>query len=1211
MKVLVWNAPWAVQGDLLFFKNCYLKHLLLQANLLRTQGFDVELVTNDYISEPNVRIESGIKIINLTAAEIHGLSQGIHLPMVNLYKNKDSDFVQKIKTFLTPKLSEHYDAILIWENPVPFLEEMYPDAVIVHQMPGAFSRSPFPATTTFDVDGLYRDGAIHKHSLEIIQDNNLHKSSTLELFREGIKDVYQKLPKLHEVELKKHNFEQLALVPLQVSNHYAFISDTPYASQIDFLHDVLAKSPENTGIVATQYVSPKIHDTVLNPQTYALLKASWPNLIYSPSFDKTQTISQHLLPQVSKVITCSSSVGMQAMLWSRNIEVMGNTFLSHYSDNYLTDLGVNAQVARDNLMTFLLERHQVMSTRLVHDGKFLSELLYALVAKKRANAKGIDKFVKFEEIDNEYPQHLVSAINATKISKDLRSASPALDAELIAVEKFERAIRNNEIESISFDLFDTLIARPVEVPADAYHFLEREALKISRGVTEDFARVRLNAEVETRARSTKGEITLDEIYEQIIEHYQIDPEIIGQIKKKELDLEVALVEKRELGYRLWNVAKASNRPITIISDMYLPYETILAMVEKTGYTGYKKLYVSSDYGVRKKEGGLYDYVIADQRIKPTKHLHVGDNKAADVDQSQARGMFAFRIPRAIDRMRANPHYAKIFNPRSGVGEKSRSVIAGLIANKFFDLPSGPLEQETLFMGSSYKLGYAGLGPVLSGFMVWLSRTAKAQGVSRLYFLSREGWVLKQAYDALTRHIPDAVPSYYLYCSRRAARVAALQTISDITSVACQPFEAGVSLRDLLKNRFGLSSTPEIEQIVFDNSGLTIDQPLSSDSAGRVAFSKVCVNLSSEILAHAQTEREAYQKYLQVSGIASESQPAIVDIGWKGNMQGSLGNLIGRPLQGYYYATLQGAERWEILGHKLSAYAGESLSVGHESALTSNRHICEFLTCKAAGSLVCFEFDYQGNLTPKFRTETEQSRRNILIEEIHRGAIDFSADLAARFKGVQDGVLIDPQLAERVFKTFLTSPIKADAKLLLGYAFEDAFGGVERKFVIAEDASLVSVWQKGSALFHTQPPKKPAAPAKTPAPQKPATPPAKPAVKPDAKAAAPAAKTEAPKEVKKPAKPANDASTQTKPANDDVKVPAVKKSSVEIGIQPRSRVDYYPGKMLKPFETVVIRCMVTNKKFDKYRRDRDAFFRDSKDRLAVRWYALTNPEANNL
>lgn len=1205
MKVLVWNAPWAVQGDVLFFKNCFLKHLLLQANLLRGEGFEVDLVTNDYIMEPSIRIESGIKVINLTASEIHSVSQGVHLPLVNLYKNQDRDFVERIKSLLAPKLASSYDAILIWENPVPFFEEMFPEALIVHQMPGAFSRSPFPATTTFDVDGLYRDGAIHKHSYEIIDHGSLHTSATLKHFRDNIKNVYQKLPPLYEAELKKHRFEKLALLPLQVSNHYAFISDTPYASQIDLLHDALANTPENVGLVTTQYVSPKIHDTVLNAQTYPLLKASWPNLIYSPEFDRTQTISQHLLPQVSKVITCSSSVGMQAMLWSRNVDILGDTFLSNYSDKHLADLDLNAQTARDNLMSFLLERHQVMSTRIVHDGKFLSNLLTALVAKKRANAQGIDKFISLDSIDTDYFEKLVSAVNSTKISKDIRASSPTLDAEMVAVEKFERAIRNNEIETISFDLFDTLIARPVEVPSDAYHFLERESLKISHGVTEDFARVRLNAEVETRARSTKGEITLDEIYTQISDHYQIDASIIAAIKARELELEIALVEKRELGHRLWNVAMGSNRPVTIISDMYLPYETIEAMVIKTGYTGYKKLYVSSDYGVRKKEGQLYDIVIAEQKLKPSKHLHVGDNKAADVDQSQARGMHAFRIPRAIDRMRANPHYTKLFNPRAGVGEKSRSVIAGLIAGKFFDLPSGDLEQNSLFMGSSYKLGYAALGPVLSGFMMWLSRTAKAQGVSRLYFLSREGWVLKEAYDALTKNMPDAIPSYYLYCSRRAARVAALKTISDITSVACQPFESGVSLRALLRNRFGIKVNPKIEQIIVNSSDLTVDGPLTSDSAGRVAFSKVCVNLSKQILAHAEVERSAYLQYLESSGITGEEQPAIVDIGWKGNMQGSLGNLIGRPLQGYYYATLQGAERWEIQGHKINAYAGESLSIGHESVLINNRHICEFLTCKAAGSLVSFKFDSTGKLVPVFRSESEQSRRNSLIEEIHRGAIDFASDLSARFKTIQDGILIDFHLAERVIKTFLSTPLKADAQMLLGYAFEDAFGGVDRKFVIADNAQGVSVWQKGSALFHS-----------APVADKVATPPQKPAAQPAPKAEA---KPTTPKTLAKPdSNPAAQSNPKTAPAkeltvleavdNKEVKALAIKKSAVEIGIQPRSRMDYYPGKMIKPFESIIIRWMVTGKKFNKYKQDRNAFFRDSEDQLAIRWYAFTNPDA---
>lgn len=1160
MKVLVWNAPWAVQGDVLFFRNCFLKHLLLQANLLAKQKVKVDLIVNDYINDSTATIDDHINVINITANDIFDLTRGVATPLVSLYKKNDSHFIERIKQYLAPKLAVEYDAILLWENPVPFLEELYPNTLIVHQMPGAFSRAPFPSTVTFDVEGLYKDGSLHKFSNEIITSNQTNFDLISE-FSTNIKDIYQKLPYLLEKEINQQKHEKLALLPLQVSSHYAFQADTPYTTQMDYLLDVLNATPSNVGLITTQYVSPKISDTVLNQDVHKTLKQNWKNLIYTSEFDKIPNISQHLLPQAQKVITCSSSVGIQAMLWSKEIEIYGNTFLSNYSDKKLAEANVDIETARKNLLGFILGRQQVLTTKIVHDGLFLIKLLEALIDKKKTSNSPLEKFIDYNDIDGTYNGELVSSINFSRVAKTLRASSPMLDAEIVTIEKFERSIRNNNIESISFDVFDTLIARPVEVPADVYQFLEIEALKLSQGTTEDFARVRLTAEVETRNSSTDGEITLDQIYENIKKHYQTSSDIIEKIKTKEVEMEIQLVERRELGYRLWNIAKASRKPITIISDMYLPGEVVARMIEKTGYSGFKKLYVSSEYGVRKKEGPLFDIVIEDQGIEPSKHLHVGDNKTADVDMAQERGMLAFRIPRAIDRMRSNPSYSKIFNPRSGVGEKSRSVIAGLIAHRFFDLPSGSLEQETLFMGSSHRLGFAALGPLLTAYMLWLTRRAKQDGVSRLYFLSREGWILKEVYDALNKNNPSAIPSTYLYCSRRAARVAAIKNISGITAVASQPFDAGVKLERLLNQRFGLSISAETEAIIENSPFKSADAILSSDSKSRVEFSQLCVELSNDILIQANIEREAYLSYLNEAGLTNESSPAVVDIGWKANMQGSLGALIKRPLKGYYYATLQGVERWEIKGHAVNGFAGESLSLGHDSSVINNRHLCEFLTCKADGSLINFSLSKNNVLKPRLRHDEGQSSRNLLIQEIHRGAIEFSENLVSRFGNLVEHLVIDPHLAERIFKSYTDNPKLSDALLLSGQYFEDAFGGVDKKYVIANDKRGISVWKKGAQVLHADTPEK--------------TPPPTPKAVSTTQAAA-------------------------KPTTPKIMQP-------QIGEMRKSRINGVLGFFILPIERLIIRSTVVKRKFEKYSKDRNSFFQDSKDNLAIRWYSFTNPE----
>jgi predicted HAD superfamily hydrolase len=1150
MKVLVWNAPWSVDGNLLFFKNCFLKHLLLQANLLSGKGIDVDLITTDYIIENQHEISSKINIINLTAQELATLNRSNTKPMLSLYGRTDEPFIDQIKSLLKPKLKPAYDVILLWENPVPFLEDLYPGAVIIHQMPGAFGRAPYPSMVTFDPNGLYRHGAPFVHKDRIIHSTE-KTSSLVSDFATQTKNAFQLFPQVFQNDVF-NGFEEYALLPLQVSSHYAFQADTPYTSQMDYLLDVLSRTPAGTGVVATQYVTPNISDTVLNADALQSLKASWPNLIFSTEFDDVRSVSQFLLPKVSGVITCSSSIGLQSMLWSKKLDVYGDTFLSPYSDDNLKAVGADPDKARKNLLDYILSRNQVLATKVVHDADFLVNLLESLVSQKKSGAAELS--VPFDSIDAKYSDELISSVAFKSAGRAVRRASPMLDAELKVIADFEQVIKANKIETFSFDVFDTLIDRPVEVPADAYQFLETEALKISKGATEDFARVRLNAEVQTREASTEGEITLDQIYAAVRQHYQLSQETSDAIQAKEIDMEIRLVERRQLGYRLWNLAKATGKKVTVISDMYLPEFVILEMLKKTGYTDYEKLYVSSTYGVRKKEGPLFDVVIQEQGITPARHLHTGDNRVADIEKAEERGMHGFRIPRAIDRMRGNAEYNAIFNARQGLGQKSRSVIAGLIADHLFDLPSGKLERTSLFMGMHSRLGFAALGPLLSAYMLWLTRRAKSDGVTRLYFLSREGWLLKEVYEALNRDNPSAVPCTYLYCSRRAARVAALTEVSDITAVAAQPYQMGVKLSRLLNQRFGLDISPEVVAIIKASGFKDADTILAADTQARVEFSRLCVQLAKPILAQASVEREHYLRYLKESGFADEPNAAVVDIGWKANMQGSLGALIGKPLRGYYYATLQGVDRWEPIGHSVQGFAGDSLSIGHPSAVVSNRHLCEYLTCKADGSLISFGINQHGALAPLLRFDEGSGTRNLVINEIHRGTIEFAATLQARFGPHTAHLVIDPMLAERVFKQFVETPTEADASLLTGQFFEDAFGGIDRKYVIGPDARSLSVWQAGAAVVY--PPDAPAVPDK--------------------------------KEKKEPV----------------VAAPVVRQPA--IGVPRKSKLSGLTGAVVFPIEKLIIRNMVNEKKFAKYKKDRSAFFEDSKDTLAIKWYAFTNP-----
>jgi HAD superfamily hydrolase (TIGR01549 family) len=1139
MKVLFWIPPWASHGDPLFYRNCLRKHLIPQANLLASAGADVQFVLPEILRVESGLLNQSIRVIDLSIKDQFVVFGGLSDKSVEFYQNSETDTCRKAVLGLETRLSSSYDVIMLWETPVPFLEKMFPDALIIHQMPGAFSRPPYPHTVTFDPVGLYRRGSMYLHALDIKRTARPKEQAMVRDFVSKVRSTINSIQPFERKNLDpKQRFQQLALLPLQVSAHYAFLSDSGYESQANFLVDVLTSIGQDTGVVVTQYITPFVKDTIISPDVLAVLKSHWPNLIFDKRFDQITGISQYLIPLVDEVITSSSSIGVQALAWSRKVSVRGHTFLSPYASP-VHDLGdPSFQNSNENTLSFLLGRNQPLAKEVVENKTFILNLIEEMLGRKRAGLTGLDLMPSFVEIDANYPHHVLESFNIGRAARELEQGNSPWNARHAEINKFQRRVQDTEIKIITFDIFDTLLKRPTEVPADTYKFLERRAMEVTRGAAEDFARVRLNAELETRAKSTRGEITLQEIYAAVQRHYGFEDQEIEALICEEIKLEIQIVKPRPLGQKFWRIALESGKPIHVISDMYLSIDTIQKMLTKAGYTEYDHLFLSSEHGVRKKEGLLFDVVLNELKMPGHAILHVGDNKVADIEQAEARGLKTFRLLRSVDRMRGNVLFQAIYSPKSGAGEKSRSIIAGLTAHRLFDAPSGATEKISHFQGDPYRLGYAALGPMLSGYMLWLGHQAKRDGISRLFFLSREGWLLQQIYEVLNANTKDAVPSTYLYASRRATRVASLKTRGDVMGLAGQPFESGVQVDVLMRDRFGIS-IDQITPSAWEVCGYTgPNEKLHSSPEGRAKFSALCLHVVDNILESAEIERAGYMAYLNKLNLCEEERPAIVDIGWQANMQGALGKLLGRSLDGYYYATLQGAEFWKSKGHRIWAYAGDMVASNHPSAAVSNRHLLEYLVCHVESSLIRVE-QIGEFIRPVFREEAALGTRRLLIENVHAGAIEFSRDLCMQLGELASQVWIDPFLGERVFASFAENPHSIDVQLLLSHHFEDALGGVKKKFIVHPNGKLAmagSIWKAGARVFHEE-----------------------------------------------------------QNANKDSIIDVANKKNSIVFLR---KVDFVS---VRKFEEKIIKIFSNSKKLAKYKRDREAFFRDSRNYFLRTWY----------
>lgn len=369
-----------------------------------------------------------------------------------------------------------------------------------------------------------------------------------------------------------------------------------------------------------------------------------------------------------------------------------------------------------------------------------------------------------------------------------KTAEPILDSHHYVkwddrLEKLKELICSEQFDYISFDVFDTLVVRPFFSPTDLFILMKPYYLTISgRHSYHDFYKMRINSEHIARLQNRYGEdITFNEIYEQMAKEYNLDTKIIELLKKREIELELLMCKYRKTAKDLFDLAKFIGKKIIIVSDMYLSSNEISQILKKNGYNDYEKIYVSSETGATKWTGKMFDCVINDLKIAPSKILHIGDTWASDVEMARSRGMSSYYLPKPIERLlnqipdQSTGNSANEFIMH--LGDKvdyshatdflMLRCMLGLAANEIFDNGYKSFDSSSDFNAQPEIIGYYALGMHVLSTVNWMMNELKNANYEKIHFIARDGFIYKKVYDLLMGYKPDLPSSNYLYISRNA------------------------------------------------------------------------------------------------------------------------------------------------------------------------------------------------------------------------------------------------------------------------------------------------------------------------------------------------------------------------------------------------------------------------------------------------------------
>ena len=197
----------------------------------------------------------------------------------------------------------------------------------------------------------------------------------------------------------------------------------------------------------------------------------------------------------------------------------------------------------------------------------------------------------------------------------------------------------------------------------------------------------------------------------------------------------------------------------------------------------------------------------------------------------------------------------------------------------------------------YQFGYEAFGIILYGFSKWLIKNLKKENIKDVFFLSRDGYIMKKAFELLPES--KEFKTNYLYVSRRSLRVPSIWFSEKRKKETIFPTKY-ISINDLIMS-IGLNA--DNYQDVIQECGLQPEQIIKEDQVeNKYEVMKLLDEIWDDVLDNSIEEYNNLREYLVQFNMPENI--AIVDIGWRGSMQFFLRKILekmgkGINIKGYY------------------------------------------------------------------------------------------------------------------------------------------------------------------------------------------------------------------------------------------------------------------------------------------------------------------------
>ena len=496
---------------------------------------------------------------------------------------------------------------------------------------------------------------------------------------------------------------------------------------------------------------------------------------------------------------------------------------------------------------------------------------------------------------------------------------------------------------ISFDIFDTAIFRNTSKASEVFEILEKN-------IGMPFLKDRVKREKIVKEKLNKKSVTIEDIYSENF----FDKKIMNM----EIDIEKSILQINKEIKEVYDYAIEKNKRIIFISDMYLNSKILTDILKEKGYENFDRVFSSCDYNLIKSDGSLFEYAIKTLKCNSKEILHIGDSFKSDYLEARKKGIDSIYYRR----------------------RKNKNISNNLEKNLLNEFCYNNCQNNDYF----YRFGYEKFGILLYSFSLWLKQELNKRNIKKVFFLSRDGFILKKAFDLIN----DSISTKYLYVSRRSLTVPNLWKNSDYKTLDKNITVSNYFTIETFLKRLG--EKPEKYSEVIKKYNLNLKDELNKKSfLDNKNLEEFYNDIKKNIVENSKEEYKLLKEYLNSNSFYGKI--AIVDIGWHGTMQKNLSKMTDGSSTNIYGFYL-GQEK--IIENATGFLFNEFDNPLNKISLAGSFGLFESLFLGNHGSVI--KYQYRNNSIDPVLDEYElnnEKQSYEIINNIQNGAIDFCREFS--------------------------------------------------------------------------------------------------------------------------------------------------------------------------------------------------------------------------